>query len=83
MGICQTQSIKQEKNENNNQKEEQSNQITNQINKQETVKMFDHYTNKIVEVPVLVPATQNSLYSKRQTRSPNFNPNSKQLLALS
>lgn len=36
--------------------------------------MFDYNQNKFVEVPVLVPATKNSLYSKRQTHSPNSNP---------
>ncbi|CAD8125264.1 unnamed protein product [Paramecium sonneborni] len=84
MGICQTSSIKSEKKENNKRNVDgQQKQNMNHINKSQTVRMFDYNTNKIVEVPVLVPATQNSLYSKRQTHSPNSNPNSRQLLTLS
>ncbi|CAK58723.1 unnamed protein product (macronuclear) [Paramecium tetraurelia] len=39
-----------------------------------TVRMFDYNSNKYVDVPVLEPATLNSLYSKRQTQSSNITP---------
>ena len=49
--------MKSEKNENNDKKDKKSRLNTNSINKSQTLRMFDYNQNKIVEVPVLVPAT--------------------------
>ncbi|CAK92050.1 unnamed protein product (macronuclear) [Paramecium tetraurelia] len=80
MGICQSSINKLNKNQKNKHNEGKYTSNTNKIDKSKTVRIFDYNQNKIVEVPVLVPATQNSLYSKRQSQSPITNPNSRQLI---
>ena len=66
MGICGTSTLKSQSSEPNIGEKKKNNLASNQ-----TVKLFDYNQNKIVQVPVLVPANQSTLFSKRQVQSPN------------
>lgn len=66
MGICGTSTLKSQSSEPNISEQKKNNLASNQ-----TVKLFDYNQNKIVQVPVLAPANQSALFSKRQVQSPN------------
>ncbi|CAD8045355.1 unnamed protein product [Paramecium sonneborni] len=81
MGICGNSSLKSHPSDNLVEQKKEKN--VNQNQQQKNVKLFDYNQNKIVQVPLLNPATQNTLYSKRQAQSPNKNHESVQLLTQS
>ncbi|CAD8169689.1 unnamed protein product [Paramecium pentaurelia] len=71
MGICGNSSLKSHPSDNIIEQNKEKNGLQYQLSK--TVKLFDYNQNKIVQVPVLNPATQNTLYFKRQAQSPSKN----------
>ncbi|CAD8087767.1 unnamed protein product [Paramecium primaurelia] len=81
MGICGTSSMKSHPSDKLIEQNKEKN--GNQISQSKTVRLFDYNQNKIVQVPVLKPATQNNLYFKRQAQSPNQNQDTVQLLTQS
>ncbi|CAK84373.1 unnamed protein product (macronuclear) [Paramecium tetraurelia] len=81
MGICGTSSLKSHPSDHIIEKNKEKKGL--QTSQSKTVKLFDYNQNKTVSVPVLNPATQNTLYFKRQAQSPSNNPDTVQQLTQS
>ncbi|CAK82768.1 unnamed protein product (macronuclear) [Paramecium tetraurelia] len=78
MGICGSSTIRSHPSD--KLIEENKGKNGNLGSQSKTVRLFDYNQNKIVQVPVLKPATQNTLYFKRQAQSPNKNQDTVQQL---